>query len=537
MISGHPISGAPISGSMSLAAGTVILTLIDQLLEDQTIERIYLLEVDMSSGDAIEDHIVHAFGADDVISIVPTIKLSTNGFSSDTEGVNDQVFLPLLNSPLNFKSKLYVSKDFNGQSSQGAGDITILNGDGSLDDFLEEQWDSGTVTVKVGAAGYKYTDFEVIFKGVADGITWDEDRINVRIRDRGKIFDRAIQQDHYTGIGGCTACLNLIGKPRPLCFGKVFNISPPLVDVNNQVYQVHNGSIEAIDAVYFSGLQATEGVDYTVDLSTGTFTLLVNPNGTVTCDVRGDNSGTGYISTVADIIERIATDFGNISVDDLDLVSFANINSLNSSDVGIWTGTTDVNIKSVLDFLLESVGGWWRFTRLDKLQLGIFRESSNTVLGIDETDIIKIRRVSTPLHSWRSSINYAKNWTILNRDRLAGAVTDDAANFFGEEYRSVITPTFGEVTENLLSSERYITSLLISYDSALAEVNRQQDLFGTSGRSIYEVTLGGLLFNDVIGSGIFLSYPRFGLDAGRNFVVIGSSENAGANNQILTLWG
>ena len=44
-ISSSPISGAPIS-SLSLSAGSIVETTLARLLNDQTLHRVYLVEID-----------------------------------------------------------------------------------------------------------------------------------------------------------------------------------------------------------------------------------------------------------------------------------------------------------------------------------------------------------------------------------------------------------------------------------------------------------------------------------------------------------
>ena len=535
-ISGSPISGTPISGA-DTTAGVVILTPLDFLLANPTVQRVYLFESDVSDGVLIEDDLVSLFSVDEEILNIPNIKASTTGYATDEE-LHNQVYDPTLLNPLNFKSKLFTSKTLHGKSGPGAGDVTLLNGDGSLDGVLHSNWDSGSITIKVGAKDYKYSEFTTIFKGVADGITWDEDKINIRLRDRHSIMGNDhIQDNTFGGTGGCDGCINLVGKPKPLCFGEVYNIEPPLVDVPGLTYQVHDGSVKAIDAVYFSGLKATLDTDYTVDLANGYFTLLVNPNGTVTADVRGDNTGEGYVESVATIMRRIISNYTDLVDSDVDGYSFAIIDAINNATVGFYTGLTDITLSDIFDALISSIGGYWRFTSLDLLQIGIFRENYSIALVLDENVIDSIRRISTPLPVWKTRLGYWKIWSVMNADRLAGGVDEGTALFLSEEFRNVVVEDTSIRDTNPLATELDINTLLIDAGEAQTEADRQQDLFGVSGRSFYEITLHNLILEDIIGKGIKMTYSRFGLDDGVSFIVTGSEVNARTDKQKLTVWG
>ncbi len=531
MISSSPISGSPISGTSDLSGGTRILTLIDKLKADNTIKRVYLLEATISSGDFIEDAGINDFGQSDLIQVSAEIKLSTTGYATDTEGFDDQIYDALIQQPFNFGSRLFQSNEMNGSSTPGTGDITLLNGDGSLDYSLEMDWDQGDIVIKVGMEDSPYTEFEPILKAVADGITWDLDTINIRLRDKRATLNKAIQQSFY-GVGDCP---NLVGKPKPLCVGQVRNITPACVNPVSQIYQVHDGEIKAIDAVYFNGLQATAGSDYTVDLLTGQFTLLVNPNGLVTVDVRGAIVDGIYITTCSDIVKYIASTYGGI--ESFDEVSFSQVNFINASVVGIYTGTEPKTVNAILDSLVESIGGWWRFTRLDQFQIGVFSTIGETALSITKENITRISRVASPVRPRLTNLQYKKNWTVITPDALAGAVIDENVTFYSNEFRNVVSGNENPDEVSQFSRERYVSTLLDSTIDAQTEVDRQQALFGDKQKSIYDITLDSLLFKDVIGKNIFITYNRFGLDDGRVFKIIGSKENGRFDEQTLTIWG
>ena len=256
--------------------------------------------------------------------------------------------------------------------------------------------------------------------------------------------------------------------------------------------------------------------------------------------MKGANTG-GYVNTSPTIVRHIVANYGVGLTDptELDADSFFNTGISAPQVVGLYTGLSPITIKNVLDKLMASVGGFWRFTRANLLQVGILVEPAtlNGDIVLIERDILKIRRIATAHPVWKTSVGYKKVWETMNADRLAGAVTTSRRQFLSEEYR------FEAVTDATLHANRPLASeliqetLMVSQTDAADEAARQQALFGVEGRSMYEITVSGVVFSDAIGFGVYLTLDRFGLDSGELFVVVGSEENARLDQQKLTVLG
>lgn len=170
---------------------------------------------------------------------------------------------------------------------------------------------------------------------------------------------------------------NLVGKAKPLCFGKCLNVSPVQASPPYLTYQVHGGPIEEVDAVYAKGVkldrdpQNPDPVNdqYTVDHDRGTFTLKQSPVGAITADVRGDRSGGVYVDTVADVVRRVLTVFGPLADADLDLATFDALNDLTSDTVGVYV-PDQADTLDVLDDLINSVGAYYGFNRAGLFHVG-----------------------------------------------------------------------------------------------------------------------------------------------------------------------
>jgi len=185
----------------------------------------------------------------------------------------------------------------------------------------------------------------------------------------------------------------LEGRPRPLCFGVVQNISPVMVNPSYLHYQVHDGEILALDTVYDNGIALTWNPDpqisqYTIDHARGIFTLNQMPTqlNLITADVRGD-AGDGYVETVATVVRRLAERYGPaedpLTFDD---ASFAELDAANPAPVGLYL-TEQQPLSGVLDQLVGAIGTWYGFDRAGTFQVGRFEAPEvATALVLDGID-------------------------------------------------------------------------------------------------------------------------------------------------------
>src|SRR5215216_2266887 len=209
-----------------------------------------------------------------------------------------------------------------GRMSQSVGEIELINTAGDYDETIDRfTIDGRRVVIKVGRVDRPYATFRTLFDGTATGWHADRDVLRVPLRDNGYKLEVPASPSLYAGAGGLDGGDDLSGKRKPLTFGTVSNISPPLVIPSELLYQVHDGPVQAISAVYdrASGLAFQEdhassallrsasvlAGRYSTCLAEGHFRLGAAPVGTVTADVEGDKTGGIFASTTAAIVRRL----------------------------------------------------------------------------------------------------------------------------------------------------------------------------------------------------------------------------------------
>jgi hypothetical protein len=204
-----------------------------------------------------------------------------------SDSLATQPFNGTLLQPLQITRSL-LGSDIIGQFTAGTGKLILTNTDGEYD-FLIERFaiDGRDIEVKIGREGDSYDDFFTIFKGTASDWSVEEDVVEIDIVDNAYKLSVPAQPNTYGGAGGVDGTTDLIGKRKPKCYGYVYNISPPLVVPASLIYQVHDGSVQAISAVYDRGVTLTAGTDF------ATYALLAAAS--ISAGQYGTCTAQGYI--------------------------------------------------------------------------------------------------------------------------------------------------------------------------------------------------------------------------------------------------
>ena len=462
-----------------------------------------------------------------------TIYLSDRGYvSSPSESPANTYYEPRVVEALNFQRSMFGSGRVGGQSVPSFGQIVLANADGGLDDFAGYAWDNRSVEVFVGEKGGDLSEHFKIFAGQSKSVEFDDLEVRVILRDGQDRFSRTFPPNSYAGTGGNEGSAIMEGLPKPICLGEVYNITPVLVDEANDVYQVHDGQIEAIDAVYDNGA-AISG--YTPDLTNGRFTLASAPTGIITADVRGAKPSGSYKSTVGEIIRFVASEYaGFADPADIDTASFSALDTANSAAVGVYVSERGT-ILDTLDELANSIGAFYGFDRSGKLNVGRVEAPTGTAdLDLDSTNIIEIERLPTSLPVSDVVLQYKKNYTVLGDDLLGASAAD--RDFMLRESAQVEDTDAATAAIYPNAQVLEVDSRLVDSTAASTEASRLLALYGTQ-RDVYRVRVKTQPFTLKLNDIVEITFARYDLTAGKKFSVISVSEDAAINEVELELWG
>lgn len=169
---------------------------------------------------------------------------------------------PVLQQPGDLTRDLFAAGRTSGRSRIGFGDIAFLNPDGALDAWLTYGWSGRAVIVRRAPAEPRPAypgGFTTVFAGTAEQPEASGELLTVTWRDHQLSLEEPLQATKYagsnvlpTGLEGVAG--DIQGTPKPLCFGRVRNVTPVCVNTARLIYQGHDGALAAIAGVYDTGV-------------------------------------------------------------------------------------------------------------------------------------------------------------------------------------------------------------------------------------------------------------------------------------------
>ncbi len=438
--------------------------------------------------------------------------LSTVAYTTlPTDSPANRVYSPIVSGGVAFTETL----PLDGSATLSVGDIELNNDDGLLDSWLDDVWVNKPIRIYIGDVSWVRADFRLIFTGIVDNInSRAANRLNISLRDKLQRLNTPVSE---TLLGGTTS-----NKDRliPLCFGEVHNVEPLLVDPATLKYKVHGSAIERLIEVRDNGVP----VGINESLIDGTFTLVAQQAGTITCSVQGDKPTT-YSNRIADTITRLVTGYGKVSdrltTADIDTAQFAAFNTEHPQPVGVYLNDRS-NVIEVCQQLASSVGAQISMSREGLLRLlKITLPATGTPLVVTPSDYVaKSLEIKERVDVKAAiKVGYCKNYT--TQTGLNTGLPASHKDLFMQEYLSVTAKNQSVADTYKLNTEPVQTdTLLLTESDATAEANRLLTLW-QQPRTVYTFVGYSHLLTVPLGQALTLVSPRFGLSEGKTGIVVG----------------
>ncbi|WP_099866074.1 hypothetical protein [Pararhizobium haloflavum] len=478
---------------------------------------------------------------------------TTDYISRPTDRIANRLFIGTVRKAIRFQRSIVGAGDFLSYTF-GLGEMELINAEQDYDYLIREYAiDGRRVTVKLGDANGPYDAFGTIFDGTATGWHVDEDSLFVDLRDFGYQLEVPAQPNTYGGEGDTDGGENIKGKRKPRAFGYCRNVTPAFLEPQKLLYQVNDGPVEEIVAVYARGVSLTKGVDHatvaqllSADVVEGRFDTCEAVDGlfrisfandaekgAITCDVRGDKSGGVYVETADQIVRRLATE--TAEVERLQENAFTRVAAMQPAPVNLYIGPDDdIDVADACRAVMSSIGGWVGFRRNGYLEIGVLQapEDGSPIASYDRIEIIEIIRQRLPDNidppPWRRRVGYARNWTLQDGD-LAGSVTDERRAFLKEEYRVAEAKDDRIKTNHPQAQDPDLLEAAFDEEAdALDEAQRLLVLWRRT-RSLYSIRLKTQPFLLNLGDVIRITYPRWDLGAGKLLRVVSLDEDSEDN--------
>lgn len=418
-------------------------------------------------------------------------------------------YLPVVAPSFSFSEKLSLDGGFN----ISVGSIELYNEDGSLDSWLNEVWVNRAIRVYIGGVSWVRSDFRMIFSGVISELSASSrTRLSIVLRDKLQRLNTPVTD---AVLGGTTSNKDRI---LPITLGECHNVSPLLVNPQEHEYQWHIGEAERLIEVRDNGVP----VSTTVTLSTGKFKLIASPAGQITASVQGYSP---YANDAASLIKIAATTYGTPSerftLSDIDLDNFNAFTATCPQPLGVFLGDR-ANVLQVCQELAESVGaqvvmsrgGLLRLVRIDLDSLSSPREIFPKDYEYGSLSISERSEVVSGIR-----LGYCKNWTI--QQQLESGIPSEHRDLYEQEWLSASSRDSAVATEYKLYADVPQTdTLLLKEIDAQAEADRRLNLW-KSQRNVYKVNAYANMLTLELGQAVILYGARFGLDAGKQGMVVG----------------
>jgi hypothetical protein len=487
---------------------------------------------------------------------------STQGFTGqpgDTPA--EQHFPGRLKQAGLLRREVFGDRTTGGMGRHTAGESLLVNIDGYYDTLIEHSFDGRAVVIRYGQIGTAYPSaWSTVFTGTLQQALIDTKTLTLRLRDRQAILaDKPISTSTYAGnnalpdgVEGTAADLKEKRKPR--LWGTAKNFQPPCVNTSKLVYQINDGAIVTA-AAYDKRVALTRGTDYTslADLlanapAAGNFRAwlagglirLGSKPAQLTCDAS--EGATSADRCPAAIMQRIATAPGGMSSGDINAADVTALSAAAPGECGLWCAG-DETVGAVLTRFANTAGAWWGIDALGQLRMRqLAAPGSSPVLTITARNVVSLEPIAANddgkgLPPYRTEISYGLNHTV--QAEVAGSVTAADAAWSAQQWRTASATDATIQTKHPLAPVRKAESLYLLEADAMAEASRQQALHG-AGRLWLSLAIR-LRPADItaldIGVELRLEYPRLGLDAGRNFIVMGLLPDLARNRAELILWG
>ncbi len=493
-------------------------------------------------GEAPEDRVVGGGTSIGQIDWEVILYVGTHEFITrllDTPG--NTAFAGALEKAFRFDRSIIGSDTIGESITIALGELRLSNLEGDYDFLAVDHTPLGQrVVIRRGDRRKPYSTWQTMLDGYMVSI--DEigrNSITFRLRDAGHRLDVPASPNTYAGTGGTEGGDDLKDKRKPRGFGYVENATPPLVNAAALAYQINDGPVEAVTAVYVRGVAQVFDANYAsvtlmnaATLTTGKYATcraagfirigVANDSeiGAVTCTFSGDKTGGTFVYKTADIVKRLLTSAADYDdPDDLVGSSFAAVNAVQPAPVSYFIGAgDDQTVATAVGRLMAGIGGWGGSRRTGKFEVNVLTAPSGTGVGdYDEVDLVDVSTIPLPQAlqppPYRVRVGWGRNWTV--QSDLAGSVSAERRAFLEQELRFASAesatiradfPPGHELTKD--------GSYFRDEADALVEAERQLALWGGS-LTLYVLTLARPYTHE-LGNEIRATFPgRLDLDGGK----------------------
>lgn len=509
-------------------------------------------------------YLLHINGYDPVTATEKTLYFSSSVYVTGTsnlppDGVAHTWYSPRIGETVVIERNAWSQGNIGGKSEIGFGIAELVNMDGELDYLKTWGFDGRVITAIFGEVNPgEVPTWTTVFKATMAAPVVELDRVLFYLRDRQVELEKPLCTNTYGGTnslpGGVDGSDDIAGQTKPVLMGASSNFTPICVNTSRLIYQVNDGPIVTVNAAYDQAKALTKGADYVSEADMQATAPLsgnyrVWPDGGFhrlgsalvgkhTCDAT---QGTAPADrTAGQVVKRIALIAG-IPSGDISAADIAVIDALQPAEVEIYRQDNTTCADAIAQ-VCNGIGAWSGFDRL-----GVFRvkrldaPTGVAVMTFDETnvsDIAPFKNGDSDIPAWKATLQYQRNYTLQDSD-IETSVSIIRRSFISRLYRQKIASDAAVKTKNKLARELTYQTCIVDASAAQTECTRRFNI-DKVGREMYKVNAfvdSASLTAVDIGVEVKIQLPRLGLDAGKNFIVLGLSTDVIAGEIQMIVWG
>ena len=149
-----------------------------------------------------------------------------------------------------------IGDKFTGAITASIGDVDLDNSDGRLDLWHKLAFDGQTVRVLVGDPSWSEDRFRLAYECVAEiAASSTYNTLTIRLRGLEYKANTPIQ----TNTVGSATVNSTANSLIPIAYGKVFNVTPVLIDNSSLIYQWNDGPVTSVSDVRDGGVNYSTG--------------------------------------------------------------------------------------------------------------------------------------------------------------------------------------------------------------------------------------------------------------------------------------
>lgn len=492
---------------------------------------------------------------------------STDAFvSRPTDTPANTIARGRLIQPANYTRNLNASAPV-GVIETGFGECVVENSDGKLDDLLRVGVDgqSFKLYAKSEHGGDYPADWTLCLVASMDRVeARSKDKIAFILRDPTKSLLEKPVCATFAGTGGLEGTSAMVGQPKPRVYGAPFNAPLTLLNGNDIYmmsdkpytacfanfdgrYIINNGAAGYDNVANYAALAAQIVAPGTAYRCGAQSIVKLGSVPSLKATFDGSRNVAGYPypyrTQLGEVVTDLMTDAG------LAAAVGAGVASLTAS-TSYFVQDASTTYREVLDAVARACGCWAGFDRLGVLQVATLAAPSGAPEIVLTAHNATLDSFVQQLPAAAVTANGISNWTTMSENEIANSIKETSLEFvkaLGKTAMSVSKSgsapakhplaedfQFDDLGSNGNSSGNSIPSGILSSANlrTYAALQAERDVLNVTT----PLTLAVLTPID-IGDVVQVKMPRFGLDAGKLYRVIGIRYEFAMRKITYTLWG